>query len=114
MKYDLWAFILIGMATWRIANMLSDTDQSGPWQILDKFRKRVGLQYNQYSEPYAKPGSLADMITCVYCNSIWIAIGFYILWNVNQTLTIIVSTPLALSAVAIFLQEFINGRSKMG
>lgn len=114
MSYDLWAFLLIGLAVWRIANMLSDTDQSGPWQILDRIRKGAGVQYSENSVPYTKPGSLADMITCVYCNSIWIAIMFYILWNVNQTLTIIVSTPLALSAVAIFLQEWLNGRSKMG
>lgn len=114
MTYDIWGFVLIALATWRIANMLSDTDQSGPWQILDRIRKRAGLKYNENSVPYANPGSLADMLTCVYCNSIWIGILFFILWNANQTLTIIVSIPLALSATAIFLQEFLNGRSKMG
>lgn len=114
MTYDFWAFVLISLAVWRIANMLSDIDQSGPWQILDKIRRRAGLKYNENSIPYANPGSLADMLTCIYCNSVWIAIFFYILWNVNQTLTIIVSIPLALSAVAIFLQEWVNGRGKMG
>ena len=94
--------------------MLSDTDQSGPFQILDRIRSWVGVKYNANSVPYTKPGSLADLVTCIYCNSIWIPIPFIILWFINHTLTIIVSLPFAFSAIAIFMQEWINGRSKMG
>lgn len=114
MKFDIWVFLLASLAVWRIGNMISDIDQAGPFGVLDWIRLKIGVKFDTYSVPFTERGSLADLMMCIYCNSLWIGVVFLILILINQTLTIIVSLPFALSAVAIILQEFINGRSKMG
>lgn len=88
--------------------MLADTDQSGPFGILDKIRARAGVKFDERSNKVVKPGSLADMLTCVFCNSIWVALIFVMMYAFVETLTIFVSTVLALSAVAIFIQKGID------
>jgi hypothetical protein len=107
---DIWAFVLISLAVWRVSNMLADTDQSGPFSILDKIRKWVGVTYDEYSNKVVKPGSLADMLTCVYCNSIWVGFIFVLGWIFVQDLTIFVSTMLSFSSIAIFIQEILNAK----
>jgi len=100
------AILVIPLAVWRVCNMLSDTTQSGPFGVLDWLRNILGVKYDELSIPYAKKGSLAEMLLCVYCNSIWVGIFFTVAFLVNQIATIILSLPLALSAVAIFLEEW--------
>lgn len=99
------AILVIPLAVWRVSNMLSDTSQSGPFGALDWIRHISGVKHDEHSVPYAGKGSIAEMLLCVYCNSIWIGIFFTVAFLVNQIVTIILSLPLALSAVAIFLEE---------
>jgi hypothetical protein len=100
------------LAVWRISNMLADTDQEGLFNSLDWIRHKVGVTYKTepwngiYNVPYGEPGSIAAGVLCVYCNSIWLGILFAILWFVNQKVTIIVSLPFALSAMAILIEEW--------
>lgn len=105
------AIVIIPLAVWRISNMLSDYEQVGPFDILHKIRIRTGMYYDQWSQPMYKSGSFADMMSCVYCNSIWLGIVFTILWLVNQEVTIIVSLPFALSAMAIIIEEWKNSHA---
>lgn len=109
---ELLAFFAIPLAVWRLSNMLADTEQSGPLALLDWIRLHAGVKFDEHSMPYAENGSFGQMLICVYCNSIWIGILFTIGLIINIQVTTIVSLPFALSAIAIFVQEIINGKTR--
>lgn len=82
--------------------MLADASQAGPFGLLLKFRKIVGVRFNERSEPYGA-NSLADGILCIYCNSLWIGIILTLLYMIGMPMYILL--PFALSAGAIVLSR---------
>ena len=68
-------FILILLAVYYIVIVLSNDLIAGPANILTTLREKMGLRYNELGVPEYDPGSLADMIMCSYCSSIWIALA---------------------------------------
>jgi hypothetical protein len=85
--------------------MLADTDQSGPFELLDWLRGLVGVKYTD-GIPYWKPGSLAALISCSDCSSVWLGMLGVVAFAVAPMLTIFVSLPFALSAVAMLLETW--------
>jgi hypothetical protein len=51
------------------------------------------------------PSKWAEVITCVWCNSIWLAIAVWIAYNLYPGATVLIATPLALSYVAGWLHD---------
>ena len=88
--------------------MLADTDQSGPFEVLDWFRALCGVRYSSDSVPYAKRGSLGSMLLCVDCSSVWIGLIVVAGYLINHEVTTIVSLPFALSAVAKIVETVLN------
>lgn len=54
--------ILAVLVTWRITHLLST--ESGPWDVLGKLRRLAGA------------GQIAELLSCFYCQSLWIAAPF--------------------------------------
>lgn len=104
--YIIPSLIIVSLAVWRVANMLADADQSGPGELLDWFRGLVGVKYTDTNVPYWKPGSLAGLVMCVDCSSVWLGMLGVLAFAVTPMLTIIVSLPFALSAVAMLLETW--------
>ena len=100
-NYFIPVLIVLPLAVWRVANMLADTDQSGPFELLDWLRGMAGVKYADSNVPYWKPGSLAALIMCVDCSSVWLGMLGVVAFAVAPMLTIFVSLPFALSAVAM-------------
>jgi hypothetical protein len=100
--------VVVCLAVWRVSNLLSDTTQVGPFGVLEYIRTKLGVRYDQWSKPFAPKGSIAEAILCVYCNSVWVGLVFTIALLCNQKVTVIASLPLALSAVAIIIDEWRN------
>lgn len=104
-------FILLALATYYTATILADDLISGPANVLTKLRERLGLRYDDYGQPSAPPGSLAELISCTYCNSIWIGLiftaiygglldaGYYPVW---------LFAPLAAAGFVVAVQELKN------
>lgn len=62
--------LLIGiLATWRISSLL--VNESGPYDIMGRFRDRVGVAYDERSRPYGK-NVVATMLLCLWCTSFWV------------------------------------------
>lgn len=62
-------YILLGiLATWRLTSLLNR--ERGPYDILVKFRKLLGVRFDEYSEPYATK-NLAEGVLCFRCCSVW-------------------------------------------
>jgi hypothetical protein len=93
-------FFILGLATLRLANMLSDVEQGGPWDMLTWFRIKSGVRFDQESKPYGTT-SLARGILCPFCNSMWFGILFTIGYVLVPDATLFVALPFSLSAIAI-------------
>jgi hypothetical protein len=96
-------FLMI-LASWRIANLLADTTQSGPFELLDWFRAMMGVKYSDGSIAYGS-SSLASMILCIKCNSVWIGIVFALLYYLTPEVTFFVSLPFALSGMMMLIES---------
>lgn len=62
------AFLLAVLASWRIARMI--IEDNGPFNIFGRFRDKIGV------EGLPTPGSLADLMGCYYCLSMYTSIPF--------------------------------------
>lgn len=99
-------FVILALATWRIANMLVDED--GPWMIFEHLRLKAGLQpafpdgTRETDPPGQMPGSL---FTCVWCMSVWVAAVWIILFAISH-LALWLAFPFALSAIACLLNRW--------
>ena len=102
---DIITLLILSAATWRISNLLSDTSQGGPFGLLYKLRSLVGVKYDEHSLPVVSPGSLAEGLTCVFCNSLWIGIAFAVLYCLFPVAAFYVGLPFALSAAAILIDR---------
>jgi hypothetical protein len=112
-------FLIISMAVWRLSHFLARED--GPFLIAYRLRLLLGVKYLPFTpeaDPldvvWAKggwrvqstPSHLAQGITCVWCNSYWIAIAAVLFYVTAPTpLFHAVTSSFALSAAAIFLNE---------
>jgi len=92
--------LTLGLATWRISSLLVEED--GPFDFFAKMRRKIGITYNEYSQ---KVGSnvLAEMLTCMWCTSFWVAIAICLLFDASLSFT----RSLAVGAIAIIIDRII-------
>ena len=77
--------IIAALATWRVAYFISY--EAGPWEFMWKIHKKLhGTE-------------LGKLISCVACSSVWLGIVF------SVPGTLIVGYILAVSALAMFIEE---------
>lgn len=88
--------------------MLADETQHGPGCILDKLRIWAGMKYDAFSLPMTEPGSLAEGLTCINCNSTWIGLAFVILLVVSPAVAFYASLPFAFSTLAIAVNGYMT------
>jgi hypothetical protein len=94
-------FIVYCMATWRISSLL--VNEAGPFDVFVKIREAFGIKHNE-KIPYEYPETFfAQLLSCVWCVSIWVAAFIVLLWLVIPGVVLILSLPLALSAGAILI-----------
>ncbi len=103
-----FVFLVVAMAVARLSVMLVDED--GPYAILEKWRRFLGIRYNQMSERYVEPASglrheLASLFLCSWCLSIWLGTLATLFLLLSPTIVFWLSLPLALSFVAVVFKE---------
>jgi len=101
---EIKTIILLGLATWRISFMLMF--DAGPGDIFIKFRKARGIDHGDDGIPFSyPPGFWGELLSCMYCTSIWVGLVLGFTWAVLPVPTEIVCIPFMLSAIAIIIQE---------
>ncbi len=85
--------VVAGLATWRISHAL--VKESGPLMIFTRLRARLGRTHK-------RSGGLFDLISCVYCTSVWIAL-FAALYDARD-LVYWLGHAFAIAAIAYFLE----------
>lgn len=88
-------FIILGLATWRVASLLSD--EVGPFGVCEKLRGAIGVKLDDYSEPYGT-NWLANIVVCIWCVSMFVGLAWAALWWLAPTAAVAVALPFALSA----------------
>jgi hypothetical protein len=96
--------VVLALATGRLANLLADDSQGGPFQILWKFREWAGVRYSR-DGVVSHTNSLSELILCVFCNSIWIGLFIAMLYLVSDGVAFYFSLPFALSWAAIITRR---------
>ena len=97
--------LIAALATYRLTLLINK--ESGPFDLLGRFRTWAGVTYDQYSNPVAS-GQLSEAILCPFCLSIWI--GFMVTLFVGaawllgaEKIALYILLPFALSGASTFL-----------
>jgi hypothetical protein len=97
-------FFYLALAAWRLASLFANED--GPWFIFKRLRLRAEQWCNR--NRFCRELGLYELITCEWCNSIWIGalLTIVYLWVGNHILY--VALPLALSTIAIIIKYIVE------
>lgn len=64
-------FLINALVVFRLTRLIRD--ESAPFDVMGKFRDRIGIGQNMYGHLTAD-NELAEMVRCPYCLSFWIAL----------------------------------------
>ena len=92
----LFEAILIGLAGWRLANLLVNED--GPLEIFEHIRNIVGVR------PGIISGLLPSIFTCIYCMSVWTTVISYGLWRLEPVIVML----LAAMSIAVVVNSIVT------
>ncbi len=115
-KHWLQDFVLLSLATWRMASLLARED--GPFnRVFLQLRQAAGVVYEDEKTVNEETGEeeidttmtptnwVAEGLICMKCNSVWVGTVLTILYFISPSLTRLLVLPLALSTMSIFQQE---------
>ena len=97
-------FFLLSLAAWRLASLVANED--GPWLIFKRFRQRAEDWCKRYK--FCSELGLYELVSCEWCNSIWIGIGLTVLYLWMGESILYLALPLALSTVAIVIKYVVQ------
>ena len=90
---DWWEAVLLALAAWRVFQLIAEDE------ILNGPRRYVTGKLDEKWELF---------IECPYCAGFWIAVIWWIAWQVNEKWTLIVAVPWALSAGVIGASKILS------
>lgn len=93
------ALLVYFLATWRLSYMLVRED--GPFKLASKLRDVSGIQHDDEGRIFSYPDW--NPLHCVYCTSMWVAIGLYFVPR-------IVLRTLAASGIAVIIEKYHGDR----
>lgn len=93
------------LATWRLTKLLyaGNPPESGPYEILDRFRDFAGVRYDEHSNPVSDT-QVGKALTCFLCTSVWAGLFISIFQGKSSFVR-----ALAYSAGAILFRD-VRGR----
>jgi hypothetical protein len=97
-------FFYLSLAAWRLASLIANED--GPWMMFKRFRERAEHWCNTYR--FCRELNLYELITCEWCNSVWIGIGLTALYLWLGGAILCIALPLALSTVVIIIKQIVQ------
>lgn len=100
--------VIFGLATWRVSSLLVGED--GPFYIFRKIREKFGITHDENGKPLAIPdGFFAQLLSCVFCASIWIGTGWLVFWLLSPDIAVKFAAVFSFSTIAILLDKYISG-----
>jgi hypothetical protein len=97
-------FFYLSLAAWRLASLVANED--GPWLMFRRFRQCAEQWCKRYR--FCSELGLYELVTCEWCNSIWIGAGLTILYLWIGETILYLALPLALSTVTIIIKYVVQ------
>lgn len=94
--------LILILATWRLSSLLAD--EAGPWDVFSRLRHLAGVRHDDVGQPYGT-NALARGTLCVWCISVWVGVGWAVLYYVAPTVAFWLALSPAFSAGAILINE---------
>ena len=101
---SLTIFFYLSLAAWRLASLLANED--GPWMVFKRLRQRGEQWCKQYR--FCRELGLSDLISCEWCNSIWIGAGLTLLYLRIGDSIFYLALPFALSTIVIIIKYLVQ------
>jgi hypothetical protein len=99
---------IFGLATWRVASMF--VNETGPFNLFLKIREFAGISHVE-NEPFEIPDKfLAQLLSCVWCASVWVGMGWAILWLLIPDIAGKLAMIFSFSAIAILIESYITSK----
>lgn len=100
--------LILGLAVWRLASLLSA--ERGPYAMFERIREWCGVRYTVVEgvETADSDKEIGKLILCPWCSSVWLGAIASILYLWKGQVVVWVALPLALSALAIIVNEIVN------
>lgn len=105
MNWFLVSIIALPFAVWRLSSLF--VSESGPFDIMDKIRYRVGIRYNEYNQIYTI-NTFADLFSCVWCMSVWVSAFLVIITIIDNFAGAMINVALAGSCIAIMIDTILE------
>lgn len=99
------SIIALPFAVWRLSSLF--VSESGPFNIMDRFRHFIGIRYNEYNQVYGT-NTFADLFTCVWCMSVWVSAFLVIITVINSFIGAMINLALAGSCIAIIIDTILE------
>lgn len=107
MNSDITSLLVLGLAVWRVSSLF--VREKGPFYIFVRVRTWAGIQHDDNGLPWLVPDNFwAQLLGCVWCFSMWTGAVWTLAFLFVPKAILILSAPLALSAVAIALDSCIQ------
>ncbi len=104
---DIADYVIMAFATFRFAIFF--TQERGPGDIFLKIREAAGIQHDTLGEPDMwTENFIAEVLTCVWCFSMWFSFGVVIAYAVVPVWTIWICLPFSLSSVALLANNILR------
>lgn len=101
-------FFILVLASWRIANLLTDPLEVGPFEVLAKLRSKLGVKFDEYSIPYGT-NEIGKIFSCIWCMSVWVgAVITFLYLLFPYWVMLIVGLPFGLSAGIVIIHRFVR------
>lgn len=105
--------ICLSLAVWRISHMV--TSEVGPARILERFRSWAGVVVDRLDdgteEVIVSPGTLADLVTCQWCATVWLGMAVSLIYAVSPRICWVTAMPFFLSAIALGYDKLLSQSS---
>ena len=101
--------LVLSLAAWRMANLIVDDSEDGPFDILPKIRYWLGIRYDSKGRMLSvdKPPiyrELGRSVSCMWCLSLWIGLLLALIPEPAR----IILLPFAISAGALIVNKQIK------
>jgi hypothetical protein len=97
-------FFYLSLAAWRLASLIAN--EEGPWMVFKRLRAVAERWCNNYK--FCREFNLHEMVTCEWCNSVWIGIILTALYLWLGKSILYGALPLALSTVVIIIKHIVQ------
>lgn len=103
---DTFHFLTFSLAVWRLSSLL--VNEEGPFNLFVGIRKLAKIEHDADNIPILYPSNeLAQMLSCLWCTSIWVALAYLLFWLAFPVPAVYLSYILGMSAIAVLIDKMV-------